>query len=187
MNIAALGGSLRPQSFTYRALELALKKVEARGISTKLIDLRKLHLPFCNGQSLYPDYPDVEVLRQSIQSAAGLLLATPEYHGDMSGVLKNAMDLLEDEHIIGKVVGLIAVVGGVHSTHAINTMRLVCRQLHCWVIPEQVVIPYSEESFNAQGELKDPELEERLEKMIEHLVAATRKLGSNIEIKNFKN
>jgi FMN reductase len=177
MKIAALGGSLRPQSLTYCALNLALKKIEAQGVSTNLIDLRKLHLPFCNGEPFYPNYPDVAVLRQSVQSANGLLLATPEYHGDISGVLKNAIDLLENEHITGKVVGLMAVVGGAHSTHAINTMRLVCRQLHCWVIPEQVIIPYSEESFDAQGEFKDSQLDERLERMIGHLIAATRKLG----------
>ncbi len=176
IKIAALGGSLRPKSFTYYALELALKKLEAQGVSTDLIDLRQLHLPFCNGQSFYSDYPDVKILRQSVQSANGLLLATPEYHGDISGVLKNALDLLEEEHMRGKVVGLMAIVGGAHSTHAINTMRLVCRQLHCWVIPEQIVIPYSEESFDLQGHLKDSQLEERLEKMIAHLILATRKL-----------
>lgn len=178
MKIAALGGSLRPQSFAYRTLELALKKVEAYGIQTELIDLRKLNLPFCNGERFYPHYPDVEVLRQSVQSSTGLLLSTPEYHGNMSGVLKNALDLLEEEHIANKIVGLIAVVGGVHSTNALNTMRLICRQLRCWVLPEQLVIPYSEESFNAEGEFKDAQFEDRLEKMVEHLVTAVKKLGS---------
>ena len=95
----------------------------------------------------------------------------------MSGVLKNALDLLGYEHIAGKVVGLIAVVGGIHSTNALNTMRLIFRQLDCWVLPEQLVIPYSNDSFNEEGELKDRQLEEQLEKMVEHLVVATRKLG----------
>lgn len=175
--IVALGGSLRPQSLSYRTLELALKKAADHDVSTEMIDLRTLHLPFCNGESSYPDYPDVDVLRKTIQSADGLLLSTPEYHGTMSGVLKNALDLLEEQHIMGKVVGLIAVVGGAHSTNAVNAMRLICRQLHCWVLPDQFVIPYSEESFNVQGELKERELESRLEKFIEHLVIAVRKLS----------
>lgn len=177
LNIAALGGSLRPQSLTYRATELALKKAASPDISTELIDLRNLHLPFCNGGQLYPNYPDVEVLRSKIRNANGLIIATPEYHGNMSGVLKNALDLLEEEHLAGKVVAMVAIVGGAHSTNALNTLRLVCRQLHCWVLPDQIVIPYSEESFNAQGELKDPELERRMEKMVEHLVTAVRKLS----------
>lgn len=177
LKIAAIGGSLRSQSFTYRILNLALKKVERQGVQIELIDLRDLKLPFCIGESSYPDDPDVKVLRDRIQSSPGLIIATPEYHGNISGVLKNALDLLEEEHIIGKVVGLIAVVGGMHSTNALNTLRLICRQLHCWVLPEQLVIPYSDESFNDKGELKDPLLETKLEKMVEHLVAAVRKLA----------
>jgi NAD(P)H-dependent FMN reductase len=177
MKIAALGGSLRPHSFTYLALELALKKIEARAVHTELIDLRKLRLPFCSGEHDYPDYPDVDLLRQSLQSATGLLLATPEYHGNISGVLKNALDLLENEQMVGKVVGLIAVVGGVHSTNALNAMRLICRQLHCWVLPEQIVIPHAQASFNVNGTLKDKELEEKIDQLVGHLVGATRKLG----------
>lgn len=177
VKIVALGGSLRPHSLSYRILELALQKVSDKGIAIEMIDLRQLRLPFCSGASSYPDYPDVEYLQKTIQSANGVLLSTPEYHGNMSGVLKNALDLLEVKHITGKVAGLIAVVGGAHSTSALNTMRLICRQLHCWVIPDQLVIPYSEESFNAQGKLKDEGLERKLEKLLEHLIGAIQKLN----------
>lgn len=179
MKIVALGGSLRPHSMTYQTLGLALKKIEAYQVPTELIDLRQLHLPFCNGDSFYPTYPDVEILRQKIHSTTGLLLATPEYHGNMSGVLKNALDLLEENHVSGKIVGLIGIVGGVHSTNALNTLRLICRQLHCWVLPEQIVISYAEESFDEKGELKDKQLDERFDHFIQHFVRATQKLGKN--------
>lgn len=176
MQIAALGGSLRPSSFAYQVLHLALQKIEDKSITTDLIDLRHLHLPFCDGSTNYPDYPDVALLRQRIQAAKGLLIATPEYHGSVSGVLKNALDLLEEEHMAGKVVGLIAVTGGVHSTNALNTLRVICRQMRCWVLPEQVVIPHTEESFDEQGKLKDFHLEKRVEELVGHLVQATRQL-----------
>ena len=119
------------------------------------------------------------MLRRSrcIQSSTGLLLATPEYHGNISGVLKNALDLLELKHMEGKVAGLIAVVGGVHSTNALNAMRLICRQLHCWVLPEQIAIPHAETSFDANGRLRDQEVEKRLDQLVDHLVAASWKLG----------
>ena len=177
VKIVALGGSLRPRSLTYFTLELALNKVAKYDIATEIVDVRKLRLPFCRGESFYPDYPDVEILRNTIRSANGLLLSTPEYHGTVSGVLKNTLDLLEEEHMVGKVVGLIAVVGGVHSTNALNTMRLICRQLHCWVLPDQLVIPYSDENFDEQGGLKNPELEKKLDKLLEHLIGAVRKLS----------
>ena len=174
MKIIALGGSLRPHSRAYSALKLALRRIEAHHVETELVDLRQLRLPFCNGESFYPGFPDVERLRESMLSASGILIATPEYHGDMSGVLKNTLDLLEEEHVAGKVAALIAVVGGVHSTNALNSLRLICRQLHCWVIPEQLVIPHAEESFDAMGELKDPQLEVRLDLLVEHLIKAAR-------------
>lgn len=180
MKIVALGGSLRPQSYTYQLLRLAVNKINQRNIPIELIDLRVLNLPFCTGKGDYPDYPDVEVLRSAIQSANGILIATPEYHGSISGVLKNALDLIDEKHISGKIVGLIGVVGGLHSTNAVNTLRIICRQLHCWVLPEQLIISSAEESFNAKGELKDPLLEERLDQLVGHLIAAAGKLGKSI-------
>ncbi len=176
MKIVGLGGSLRPHSFTYQILQLALKKVQAHHVSTELLDLRKLQLPFCNGECSYPNYPDVEFFRHTMKSAAGILLATPEYHGSLSGVLKNALDLLDEEQMVGKVVGLIAVTGGTHSMNALNTMRLICRHLHCWVLPDQMIIPYAIESFDSQGELKDRIVEEKLDQMIAHLIKSARQL-----------
>ncbi|WP_068470172.1 NADPH-dependent FMN reductase [Candidatus Protochlamydia phocaeensis] len=176
MKIIAIGGSLRPHSYTYQILNLALKEIPDKDIQTQLIDLRQLNLPFCQGGNDYPAFPDVEKFRQTVRSSSGILLATPEYHGSVSGVLKNALDLLDEEHLAGKVVGLIAVVGGVHSTNAINTLRLICRQLHCWVLPEQIVIPHAETSFNAEGELTDLHLQERLSKMVQHLIEFSKKI-----------
>ncbi len=176
MKIVAIGGSLRPHSYTYQALQIALNSIQDPAIQTELIDLRTLHLPFCDGSSLYTDFPDVDLFRQKVKSASGILLATPEYHGSLSGVLKNALDLLDIDQLEGKAVGLIAVVGGVHSTNALNTLRLICRQLHCWVLPDQLIIPYAATHFDANGQLIDKQLEERLLKMTHYLVEIADRL-----------
>lgn len=178
MKIAAIGGSLRSGSYTYQILDLSLRKIEARGVSVELIDLRKLKLPFCDGGVDYPDYPDFEKLKQAVQSSQGLLISTPEYHGSVSGVLKNALDLLDEEDLRGKVVGLISVMGGTSSTNAVNTLRLICRHMHAWVIPEQVVIPYAADSFDRLGKLTDPIIDQRLTGMIESLLDTCRKLSA---------
>jgi NAD(P)H-dependent FMN reductase len=176
MKIAALGGSLRQGSYAYKVLDIAFKSIHDPDIQTQIIDLRQLTLPFCNGGKDYYDFPDVKKLREAVRSSSGLLIATPEYHGNMSGVIKNALDLLDEEHLHGKVVGLIAVIGGVHSTNAINTLRLVCRQLHCWVLPEQIVIPHVATAFSLEGDFVDKQIEERLSKMVHHLIDMCRKL-----------
>ena len=176
MDLVAIGGSLRSQSITYQILKIILSNIQSKqNISAELIDLRQLQLPFCTGERFYPDYPDVEILRQKVRSASGILLATPEYHGSVSGVLKNTLDLLEEEHLRGKMIGLIAVVGGVHSTNAINTLRTVCRQLHCWVLPEQIVVDHAQVAFNKEGSFIDPLLEHRIDKFAAHFLEAVNK------------
>lgn len=181
MKITAIGGSLRPRSYAYQALRVALSHIQESTVQTQLIDLRALNLPFCDGGTHYPAYPDVETFRQDVKSSAGLLIATPEYHGSVSGVLKNAIDLLDENHLAGKVVGLIGVVGGVHSTNALNTLRTICRQLHCWVLPEQVVIAHAESCFNEQGELVDQQIEKRLFHLANRLVEMAVKLSDRRE------
>ena len=86
--------------------------MQSLGAEVEIIDLRKMKLPFCDGGSDYPDYPDVNVLRDKVKAADGLILATPEYHGSLSGVLKNALDLMSFEHLSDKVAGVISVLGG---------------------------------------------------------------------------
>lgn len=180
MKVVGVGGSVREGSYTYKLLASILEQIhQSKKVSTELVDLRQLHLPFCDGSAQYPSYPDVEVLREKVYSANGILLATPEYHGGVSGALKNALDLLDEPNLKGKVIGLISVVGGEHSNNAINALRIICRQLHCWVLPEQIVIPHAANNINNLGQLKDPHLNKRLTSMIDHFIDACSKLKSS--------
>lgn len=148
ITIIAICGSLRENSHTRRALEIALEGAKQVGVETMLIDLRTYNLVFCDGNST-DDYPeDVLKLRQQVKSAHGIILGTPEYHGSYSGVLKNALDLMGFEEFEGKMMGLVGVSGGVLGANsAISTLRSVGRSLHAWVVPEQVSIPLADAVF----------------------------------------
>ncbi len=176
VKIVGIGGSLRSNSSTYRALELAAQRVEAMGASVELLDLRTLKLPFCDGGDDYPGYPDVERLQETVKQADGLILATPEYHGGVSGVLKNALDLMSFEHLSDKVTGLISVLGGQSNSNALNDLRLIMRWVHAWVIPEQIAIGQVWKAFGPDGKLLDEKLSERFDGFAESLVVNTRKL-----------
>lgn len=176
MNIVGIGGSLRPDSSSYQALEVAIAKVKALGAETEILDLRTLNLPFCNGGDAYPDYPDVQKLQDTVKQADGLILATPEYHGGVSGVLKNSLDLMSFEHLSDKVTGLISVLGGQPNSNSLNELRLIMRWVHGWVIPEQIAIPQSWKAFDKQGNLSDDKLSERFDQFAQSLVENTRKL-----------
>ena len=176
VKIVGIGGSLRPNASSYQALAVAIQRVQALGADTQVLDLRQMNLPFCNGEKEYPDYPDVMRLREAVQEADGLILATPEYHGSVSGVLKNALDLMSFDQLSGKVTGLISVLGGQSNSNALNDLRVIMRWVHGWVIPEQVAIGQSWKAFDKDGKLLDDQLSQRFDQFAESLVENTRKL-----------
>ena len=176
VKIVGIGGSLRPHSYSQQALKVAASKVEALGAQMEILDLRQMELPFCNGEDEYPDYPDVLRLRDTVKLADGLILATPEYHGSISGVLKNALDLMDFEQLDGKVAGLVSVLGGQPNSNALNDLRLIMRWVHAWVIPEHIAIGQSWKAFDSEGKLVDEKLSQRFDSFAQSLVENTRKL-----------
>ncbi|GCA74644.1 NADPH-dependent quinone reductase ArsH [Microcystis aeruginosa NIES-2520] len=177
IKIVGINGSLRPGSYSAMALEVAISRVQALGVETEIIDLRKLSLPFCNGGDDYSDYPDVAKMQQTVKSAAGLILATPEYHGSVSGVMKNALDLMSFEELSGKVAGLISVLGGQSNSNALNDLRIILRWVHAWVIPEQIGLGQAWKVFNEEGKILDEKLSQRFDAFARSLVDNTRKLN----------
>jgi FMN reductase len=167
IQVAGICGSLRKDSFTRMALQIALEGANEAGAQIRLMNLSDYQLIFCDGkddESTYPD--DVFRLREDVAAAQGIILATPDYHGGYSGVLKNALDLMGSAQFKGKVTGLLGVSGGsLGAIGALNGLREVCRSLHAWVIPEQAVIAEVWEAFDTSGTLKDAELERRLKEV----------------------
>jgi FMN reductase len=163
IRIAGISGSLRAGSYTRRAVESALEGAAESGAQTRLIDLSDYNLIFRAGQD-ETGYPtDVARLRAEIKQADGIILGTPEYHGSLSGVLKNALDLMGFDEFEGKMIGLVGVSGGqMGAFDALNTLRNIGRALHAWVIPEQASVPEAWKVFTEDGKIADPKLEKRL-------------------------
>ncbi|GAB1541991.1 NAD(P)H-dependent oxidoreductase [Scytonema sp. NUACC21] len=176
VKIVGIGGSLRTESYTQLALNLVAQRVEALGAEVEILDLRQMQLPFCNGEQEYPDFPDVQRMRDAVGNADGLILATPEYHGGVSGVLKNALDLMSFDQFSGKVAGLISILGGQPNSNALNDLRIILRWVHSWVIPEQVAIGQAWKAFSPEGKLLDEKLSQRFDQFAQSLVENTRKL-----------
>ena len=148
------------------------------GADVEILDLREMTLPFCDGGSDYPDFPDVAHLRSTVTQADGLILATPEYHGSVSGVLKNALDLMGFDELGGKITGAISVLGGQPNSNALNELRLIMRWVHAWVIPEQIAIGQAWQAFAEDGTLKDEKLDQRFDKFVESLLFSTKTLSN---------
>lgn len=166
VSVLALCGSMGANSSTRRALEVALEGAREVGAQTTLVDLHDYDLPFA-GLKVDPErYPDVARLSAQVRAAHGVLWGTPEYHGSYSGVLKNALDLMGFDEFQGKMIGLVGVAGGsIGAINALSHLRTVGRQLHAWVLPQQASIGRAHQAFDADGKLKDAELEARLKEV----------------------
>ena len=163
IRISGVCGSLSANGATKKALAIALQGAAEYQADTSLLELCNLNLVFSGSvpEDEYP--PDVFQLRQAIKDSHGIILATPEYHGSLTGALKNMLDLMSTEEFQSKIVGLVGVAGGhIGAINSLNTMKTICRNLHCWVLPVEVSVANSAQAFNDDGSVKDPALEERL-------------------------
>ena len=163
IRITGICGSLSPDGTTRKALAIALQGAAEYDAETTLLELRDFNLVFF-GSVPPPEYPpDVIRLRKTLNESQGIILATPEYHGSLSGTLKNMLDLMSIEDFETKIIGLVGVAGGhIGAINSLNTMKTICRNLHCWVLPQEVSIANSANVFDDDGTVKDPGLEERL-------------------------
>ena len=163
IRITGICGSLSENGATRKALKTALTGASEYGAETSLLELRDLDLVFYGSVSSDDYPPDVIRLRNTLKESQGIILATPEYHGTLSGVLKNMLDLMSIEDFETKIVGLVGVAGGhVGAINSLNTMKTICRNLHCWVLPQEVSIASSAQAFDDDGNANDPALEQRL-------------------------
>ncbi|MFT4889268.1 MAG: NAD(P)H-dependent FMN reductase [Halobacteriales archaeon] len=159
-HVIAIPGSLRDESYTRKALLIALEAAADAGGTTDLVDMRELELPIVDADA--DDPADAETLTRRVREADTILLGTPVYHGSYSSPLKTALDYCGFDEFEDKTVGLLAVAGGGFPVTALDHLRSVCRALNAWVVPHQVAIPKAYSQFE-DGDLTDEDLRERVE------------------------
>ena len=172
VRVLAVCGSCDPGSKTMKALRLAAGAVSEAGGDVELLDLRDYPLPILFSPHA-PAGSDaaVDAVKAKFREADALLIGSPEYHGSYSGALKNLLDLMGFEEFEGKMVALVGVAGGaLGATNALNHLRTVCRQLHSWVLPDQVSVAHSSDAFDAAGRLTDAGTAKRLQDLGVQLV-----------------
>ncbi|WP_339997871.1 NADPH-dependent FMN reductase [Priestia aryabhattai] len=140
MNILIINGSPRETGRTTQVTRELHKSYQS-----SFLDLSQLSLPIFTGEPHQYEIEEVKVLTEAIEKADGILLATPEYHGAMSGALKNAFDFLNSAYFAHKPVALVAVSGGGKGgINALNNLRTVTRALYANVLSKQLVLDPAE-------------------------------------------
>lgn len=160
--IVGIGGTTRPASSSDRALRLALQAAEEAGARILMFDG-----PFL---SRLPHYVPEHVERNeeqrqlvdAVRRADGLIIASPGYHGGVSGLVKNAVDLLEDlrddgrPYLEGRAVGCVVNAAGWQAgVSTLTALRSIVHALRGWPTPFGATLNTSEKLFDAAGACTD--------------------------------
>ncbi|MDP9898411.1 NADPH-dependent FMN reductase [Variovorax ginsengisoli] len=152
--IVGIGGTAVKGSSTEQALVAALAVAEGAGGRTQLFGGEYLlALPhYVPGSSVRNGHG--HELIEAVRAADGLLIASPGYHGTISGLVKNAIDYFEemakDERVYldGVPVGLIATAYGWQATGGtLSSLRSIVHALRGWPTPMGAAINTSERVF----------------------------------------
>ena len=178
--IVAVGGTLRPNSSTEKALRIALAGAEESGARTRLIGGLELEMPMYAPERIERS-PNSKAMVAELRLADGILLGSPGYHGGVSGLVKNALDYSEDmradarPYFDGRPVGSIATGAGWQgAVTTLTALRGIVHALRGWNTPLGVAINTIEPVFAADGSCSDTKIEMMLKLLGKETADAAR-------------
>lgn len=178
--IVGIGGTTRIGSSSEVALRYALNAAERAGARTVMLAGAALDLPM-----YAPEKPDrapgavelIKLLRQS----HGVIITSPGYHGSISGLVKNALDYVEDMrgdeavYFDGRAVGCVACAYGWQATGStLAALRSIVHALRGWPTPVGVAVNSSLKVFDADGACIDASIGKQLDLMAQQVVEFAR-------------
>lgn len=160
--ILGLGGTIRAGSSTEKALSCALRRAEALGAEVRLLGGEFLgSLPIFDPRPSDPTLEQME-LADAVRAADGLIVASPGYHGSISGVIKNALDTLEmtgrdaQPYLSGKPVGTVITAAGFQAGGTtLMALRSIIHALRGWPTPFGAALNSATDLFDTDGVCRD--------------------------------
>ena len=180
--IVGLGGTGSPTGSTERVLRHALNGAAKAGAQTIFFDGAALDMPMYRYGGERTD--KALALIDALRRADGVIIASPGYHGTVSGLIKNALDYVEDMardervYFEGRAVGLIAVAAGWQATGStLATLRSITHALRGWPTPMAVAINSAMPVFDESGAISDPATATQLDVLAGQVVEFARLKG----------
>ncbi|HSU56232.1 MAG TPA: NAD(P)H-dependent oxidoreductase [Candidatus Dormibacteraeota bacterium] len=145
LQVLAVAGSLHRDSVVRAVIQHVAGELTAAGCSVDVLDFAKEPLALYNPETAHelPGYPE---LQARVERADVIVLATPDYHGSVSGAMKNFLDHFWHE-FAGKLFATI-VSSGEKGLTVTDQFRTVARQCYAWTLPYGI-------SFNEDEDVKD--------------------------------
>lgn len=181
LKLLAFDGSGRNGSVNHKLLNNVADEAKAAGIEVTVIDLSNYNLPLYNGDLEFDDGlpPAGHELKELFKSHDGFLIASPEYNGSFTPMLKNVIDWVSRpvkgepplNSFKGKIAGIMSAtpgkLGGLRGMIQLNTLLFGVGTL---VLPEIVSVSFSNEAFDDAGKLKHDADKGAVERQVKRLV-----------------
>jgi len=161
LNILAMVGSLQRKSVTRAVIGYVAERLRAVGCAVDVLDFEKEPLALYNPDTAY-DLPGYAELKTRVERADVVVLGTPDYHGSVSGAMKNFLDHFWHE-FAGKLFATI-VASHEKGLTVTDQLRTVARQCYAWTLPYG--ISFMEEVDVKEGQIVSEALKQRLEMMM---------------------
>ncbi|MGQ0466661.1 MAG: NADPH-dependent FMN reductase [Sporichthyaceae bacterium] len=185
VRLVCIGGSTRPGSSSEKAVKVCAAAAEAVGAVVDVIVSRELMFPIYDTETTERS-PEAKRFVDAIKAADALIVASPGYHGSMSGMIKNVLDYIEDlragqrVYLDGMPVGCVAVSYGWQATvTTLQSIRTTVHALRGWPSPLGATINASMKIFDETGACIDDSSRFQLETVAHQVVefAQLRKSG----------
>ncbi|HEY1313835.1 MAG TPA: NAD(P)H-dependent oxidoreductase [Steroidobacteraceae bacterium] len=178
--IVAVGGTLRANSSTERAMRCVLDAAQRCGARTKLISGSALQLPLYQPDNAERSDAARDLVAE-LALADGIILGSPGYHGSISGLVKNALDYAEDlradmrPYFSGRAVGCIATAGGwPAAVNTLGALRDIVHALRGWPTPLGAAINSTDNVFDEAGACLVPRIANMLETIAAEVIEFAR-------------
>lgn len=177
-NILFLSGSTRINSYNSALAKVAYEFAKTQDVDAEYIDLKDYELPLFNQdeEAERGIHGNAKRLKQKFIDADGYFIATPEYNGSFTPLLKNTLDWLsrahqENEPPLSAYTNKAAAIGGASpggfgAMRALVPLRLLLSNVGVNMVGHQIAIASAHEAFDETGKLKS----ERYQKMLEGIV-----------------
>ena len=176
IRVMGICGTFSTDSANGRLLEIAFKHCESMGAECVKWE-NSNPLPFVGEEGCWDD-ESVKSFQNMASSSDAFILSSPEYHGTMSGVMKNNLDFLSFDQTSNKSFALMSTLGGQSNSNTLNHMRISVRWIHGWAVPEQVAVGNVRSAFAENGDLVDEKLDQRIRDMAQSLIDSAHYLRS---------
>ena len=162
LKIVIVLGSVRPGNYTAKAAALVADELgKDPDVAVEIIDPATLELP---PPGVDPKSPVARKIQETVQAASGVVLATPEYHGSFSSLMKLVIENLGFPSALrGKPVALLGVAAGsIGAIKSLEQLRGICAHVGAIALPLPVSVANVQKAFDADGNPTDPAVEKRV-------------------------